>query len=148
MTIHNANLATDPALPGDDQATATKARVALFCSITGDEPVKLKVRKGKVYMTDDLLAWCKLTGANLDWLIFGDLRAMIRVYRKEYEAKNPALEVIKQIPEAKLSVFTAALKAHLDGLLPMDQALLALRQALGIDEDAFQKDLAASQAEA
>lgn len=141
MTTDNANLATDPALPGDDQATAVRSRIALFCSITGDEPVKVKARVGKVYAAKDLLNWCEHTGASLDWLINGDLRAMIRVCRQDHEAKKPALEVIKQIPKDKLSVFTAALKAHNEGLLPLGQALLALRQALGIDEATFQKDL-------
>ncbi|MFN4160048.1 MAG: hypothetical protein ACK4GO_16830 [Gemmobacter sp.] len=68
-------------VPKDCSPDAVTARIAQFCAWFGVQPVKLKVRKGKVYLTDDLLGWVIVNGASLDWIIGGDPIVMMAICR-------------------------------------------------------------------
>lgn len=65
----------------DASATAVKARTDRFCRWFDVPPPKLKVRKDKVYMTDELFVWCREHGASLDWIVVGDASAMAAMLR-------------------------------------------------------------------
>ena len=75
---------TDTALTGDKSASATNARIALFCNITGNEPVMLTACRGEMHLTDELIDWCKTTGASLDWITSGNVSAMVRACRRQH----------------------------------------------------------------
>lgn len=131
---HLNQTTTDTAVTGDKSASAMKARITMFCSITGDDPVKLAARRGEVCLTDELISWCQTNGASLDWITSGDVTAMIRACRRQRLVALPPNDASQRIPERNLAIVVAALKAHGAGLMPLDQALEAMRQAVVVDE--------------
>ena len=65
----------------DMSPEAIKARIAQWCEWFDLTPPKLTVRRGAVYLTDDLHAWLVQAGASFDWILCGDMRIMATTYR-------------------------------------------------------------------
>ncbi|MEO8242960.1 MAG: hypothetical protein ABI832_11630 [bacterium] len=76
--VHLNQPTHDAAVPGDKSESAVKTCIALFCDTAGVEPVKLATRKGEMRLTDELIGWCRITGASLDWITIGDVTNMVR----------------------------------------------------------------------
>lgn len=70
------------ALPSPFSVEATKARINLYCELFDMQPPKLRTRLDKVYMTDELLEWCREAGASIDWICCGDPISMICRFRR------------------------------------------------------------------
>ena len=70
----------------DTSPEGTRDRMALFCKWFDLEPVKLHTYGGKVMVSNDLVAWSKTHGVNLDWLLCGNIRVLAQYYRDEFLA--------------------------------------------------------------
>ncbi|MFN4160110.1 MAG: hypothetical protein ACK4GO_17180 [Gemmobacter sp.] len=101
MTDQTPLPGNDTGMTNDMSSDAIKARIAQFCEWFGVEPVKLKVRKGAVYLTDDLTRWCGDEGASLDWLFCGDLKGMAAAYRKEHAETAKLRSALRRLDDAE-----------------------------------------------
>lgn len=64
------------ALP--ESLTTLEARLAHFCALTGAEPPAIEYdADGAALLTDGLIDFAKREGANLDWLVCGDVDGMV-----------------------------------------------------------------------
>jgi hypothetical protein len=111
MTDNNATPATDTALPEKDMSPAgVRGRIAAFCKhFNVDPPGKLKVRKGAVYLTDDLLAWLKFTGASIDWILLGDPLCMAATYRQKWAEDQEVIGALRKLSDDEVALFGEAL---------------------------------------
>lgn len=96
---------------GDMTPEAVRARMAQFCEWFGGEPVKLKVRAGRVYMTDELLAWHDQNGASLDWILLGEAKALARAYRDKHQREAEFLQTLKGFDDVEKAWLMEALIA-------------------------------------
>lgn len=60
---------------------AIMARIAQFCDWFEIVPPKLTIRHGKIILTEQLLTWCRDSGASLDWIFAGEVRGMAQGWR-------------------------------------------------------------------
>jgi len=87
-----------PYPPRDDTSPdAVRARIAEFCEWFDVEPVKIKARKGMVYLTDDLMAWINANGASIDWIVYGRAKGMAATFRQKYARKPEEEEFLRLI---------------------------------------------------
>lgn len=112
MTDKNATPANDAALPEKDMSpAAVRVRIAAFCKqFEVDPPGKLKVRKGGVCMTNELLAWFKFTGASIDWILLGDPMCMAATYRKKWAEDQELIGALSHLDDTECRMFTEALE--------------------------------------
>jgi hypothetical protein len=103
---------------------AVRARIADFCSWFGLEPVQIKVRKGQVYLTDDLMTWIKTAGASIDWIICGRARCMAATYREKYAItpdQQEILDAMAMMSEPAQEAFVGGLKGFAEGKITMQE---------------------------
>lgn len=119
---------TDKTFParGDHTPEAVRARIAELSEWFGIEPVKLKVRKGSIYFTDDLFVWCDDNGVSLDWIYAGEPRGMAAAYREKY-ARTPEqrefINLMRQFSEGEQEMLADCLRAHQEGRMTLEDAL-------------------------
>jgi hypothetical protein len=110
---------------GDISPEAVRARMAEFCDWFGEEPIKLKVRAGSVYMTDDLLEWLTDTGASIDWICLGEVRGMASTYRDNYGVAREHREfsmAIRKLDPTEQGIFLECMKANASGEMTFEEA--------------------------
>lgn len=118
---------------GDGSPDAVRARMAEFCDWFGVEPIKIKVRAGQVYMTNDLIQWFQETGASIDWICFGEAKGMAATFREKYAQpteEKELLALISEFSEAEMLILIDGLKAHQDGQISFEEALAQTRQKI------------------
>ncbi len=113
MTMHNPASGNDLGMPEDWSIEATRARLAAFCNHFEVPLPKLKVRSGKLYMTDDLQNWFKTAGASIDWICYGGVTGLAHAYR----VKALQEQEIRSAIEGLDNEDTAMLKEMLDAYL-------------------------------
>lgn len=109
---------------GDTSPEAVRARIAEFCEWFGVEPVKLKVRKGNLYLTDDLLSWCRTHGASLDWIYAGDPKSMAATFRGKYARTSEQQEMLDLVSKLSLhqqEAFVKGLEEFASGRITIEQ---------------------------
>lgn len=108
---------------GDMSPEAVRARIAEYCEWFGAPWLKIKVRSGQVYMTDDLLAWHKEHGASLDWIIFGEAKAMARAYREKHATEREMVEVLGRFDDVEQKKMIEVLQAQAAGQMTFEAAM-------------------------
>lgn len=124
----------DTVTRGDTSPEAVRARIAEFCEWFGVEPVKLKVRKGAIYFTDELMNWLQVSGASLDWIYAGEVKGMAATFREKYARTHDQQSFLRTI--AKFSaedqgVILECLTAYNQGHMSFDEALAEMRRRIG-----------------
>ena len=94
----------------DISAGAVRARVEEFFARFGVAPVKLKTRKGAVYLTDDLISWFKTSGASMDWILWGDPMAMAGAAREKNLEQNELRDALRRFDEEESKMLVNAMK--------------------------------------
>jgi hypothetical protein len=120
-------------------ADAIRARMAEFCEWFDVEPVNLTVRRGDVYLTDDLMAWFATSGASIDWICCGNVKSMAAAFRKDYVEQRRFLDAFRKFDDTDQKYLLACLKRHLDGGEPMEDVVadfLAFHESRGAAEAA------------
>lgn len=107
----------------DISPEAIRGRMTQFCQRFGVEPVKLKVRMGKVYMTEDLVTWCAIHGVSLDWVLLGDPMCMAAAYRKQEMSVREFASVLEGLDVEEKKHLLACMKASTEGGVPIEDAL-------------------------
>lgn len=110
MTDQTPDSGIDPA----HHADAVRARMADFCEWFGVEPVKSRVRKGDVYLTDDLVRWCRYEGVSIDWLSCGSVRDIVAAYRDKYRLESRFEDAIRKYDDTAQKYLLQCLKRHTD----------------------------------
>ena len=111
-----------PTMPDEMSSEAVNARIAQFCAWFGAEPVKLRLRKGRVVMTDALLHWCEDEGASLDWILLGDGKCMAASFRRDYAFKARLNSAMERLDDTERQIFERC-------LIDMDEKIKAHRAA-------------------
>ena len=62
---------------------ATKARIAQWCEWFNLTPPKLRVRKGQIYLSPELINWADASDISLNWLFMGDVKGLASAYRAQ-----------------------------------------------------------------
>lgn len=125
---------TPPILPknpldvSDTSPESIRTRIAAFCEWFGVEPVKLKVRAGKIYMTDELLAWSREVGICIDWLISGKVRYMAAAYRADFLAKQDLTHLLGQLGADEKRLLLDCIKAYQAGEVTLEEAMARFRE--------------------
>lgn len=114
----------------DASRAAVEARLAYFCEITGTEPPKLSYHKGELLGTEGFFEWCKREGVSIDWIITGELRPLITCFRKGRQGEETIRKYTEVLDDDEMRMFGAALKACVNGLIPIDQAIAGFDAAL------------------
>jgi len=89
---------------------AVRARMAEFCARFDVAPIKLKTRKGAVYLTEDLMTWFKTSGASMDWILWGDAMPMAGAAREKYLEENGIRDALRKFDEEESKMFVSALR--------------------------------------
>lgn len=86
-------------LPGTEtrmsDAAVIRARIVQHCEWFGTPQPKLKIRSGKIYLTDELHDWMRESGASFDWIFCGDAQGMASEFRKSCEDQRRLIEATK-----------------------------------------------------
>jgi hypothetical protein len=119
---------TDKAFPtrGDLSPEAVRARMAEFCDWFGIAPIKIKVRAGSVYMTDELVQWCHDAGASIDWICLGEVRGMAAAFREKHAPSPEDREVVKVLrnfDDVEQAKMLELLKAQNAGQMTFEAAM-------------------------
>ena len=143
MTLSNPISGTAPGLPAakhglTDAGPRTLAglaacddRLAAWADWFGLDPAPMhRDEDGDLLLDDDLLTWMLASGASIDWLVCGDLRLMAARYRHECLTERRFAETLDRFDDAEVKFLVAALKAHGEGLVPMEDALGAFKAAV------------------
>lgn len=126
MTTEQRACATDTLMSAD----ATKDRIRQWCEWF-DLPVpKVKTRKDKVYLTDELYAWMNDAGANFDWIFCGDMKGMASSYRKEIKGQRRFMRAVKQLDENESRILQVCMQSTVDGAATIDDAIAAMQVAI------------------
>lgn len=94
----------------DISDVAVRARMAEFCARFDVAPVKLKTRKGAVYLTDELINWFKTSGASMDWILWGDPMAMAGAAREKNLEQNELRDALRRFDEEESKMLVNAMK--------------------------------------
>ena len=99
----SAYLENDKTFPArrDLLPEAVRARVAEFSEWFGVPTLKLTVRKGSVYVTDELVSWCNINGASIDWILLGEVRGMAATFREKYAVTPQVQEICDTIAKLR-----------------------------------------------
>lgn len=118
----------------DYTPAAVKARIAAFCRMLDLEAPALKVHRGKVHMTDELLAWCDRAGASLDWILLGDARALVACYREKHAPSLMGVTeftaLLSQLSRDDKLHLLDCMKAYRAGEVTQDEATARFREGV------------------
>lgn len=89
----------------------------------------LAYEDGHLLLDDPLHDWHVEHDAPLDWTLRGDVRTLLRVYRRHYEEARPVKATIGALAPDEQRVFLAGLEAYAEGV-PFDDALAGIRQVI------------------
>lgn len=110
----------------ESQATspaAVRARVTDWCKWFDLAPVKVRVRLGEVYMTNEMLKWCRENSAPLDWIFLADAKAMAVTYCKSRHEERDLVKILDGFDDAEKQHLLECLNGHSDGGKPFEDAL-------------------------
>ncbi|MFN3824100.1 MAG: hypothetical protein ACK4RN_08990 [Pseudorhodobacter sp.] len=125
MTKHNPTPGSDT---GISDADLIRARIAEHCEWFDLTPPKLKVRKGSVYLTDELHDWMQESGASFDWMVCGEVKAMAAAYRISVSDQRRMIEATKGYDKTEREMLIVALRAVADNRMSVDDAMGAFRE--------------------
>lgn len=118
---------------GDSTAAAARVRIAAFCEWFGVEPVRLKVRKDVLYLSDDLVEWSRTHGACLDWIFSGSLKWLAATYRDKHAVPPDVQTILRafdKLDRVEQGIFIEGIEAGTDGRMPLEAALADTRKRI------------------
>jgi len=111
MTDTTPDTGNAPGLSDAKAPDAVRARIKAFCDHFAVEPPgKLKTRKGKVYLTDDLLQWCEVNGASIDWILIENPMAALAAYREKHLCETRAINAVRKLADDEAKIIFASLR--------------------------------------
>lgn len=111
-------------------ADAVRVRIAAFCKHFDNTAPKLRVRKGSVYLTDELLDWFNLSGASMDWILFGDALSMAGAYRGRITTDREFGPIVRGFDDAEQKMMLATLLVIAKNEVTLEDAMGAFKAAV------------------
>lgn len=109
--------------------TAMLVRLQEF-SAEFDVPMpELAYEDGDVLLDDALLEWHAEHEAPLDWILLGDVKPLLRIYRRHRESMRPVEDVVNRLDDEAQKLLLAGLHAHAAGV-PMEEAMASVKQVV------------------
>lgn len=113
-----------------DELLTIEHRIDAFCDWNDCEPPELSYEDGSLLLTDNIVDWCLEQSASIDWIICGDPKGMAAAFRKDCQEHKPLRRDLAKLDPEEMRAMTAGVKAYIEGIAPLDQALEAAKAAL------------------
>ncbi|MEO0667580.1 MAG: hypothetical protein AAFZ99_06655 [Pseudomonadota bacterium] len=85
-------------------------RLSHACATLEVEPPHVDYEDGEPLLTDDLVAWIKSHGVNMDWLFCGIPTALLKTWSHAHKEERQILEYLGTLDETEKEIFGACIK--------------------------------------
>ena len=97
------------------------------------DPPELKYDEdGELLVQDEWIDWCRDSGASIDWIVSGDPKTMISVYRQRCKSDREALDAMRGFDADEMGLVTLTLRLIKDSGVGFDSAMEAMKRELEI----------------
>lgn len=122
-------------VPETPDLSTPEGRIAAVCQWFDLEPPMLAPGED-LLESEAALSWMIASGVSIDWLVTGDPKGLVHVFRREELQRRGFLETTRQASPAEVEALTEALRMRVDHGAPLEARLEVWARVVGEIRDA------------